>query len=84
MLEYTGAGDGARLMMLVLHDDAKREYRKDTLPAVLHADHGPAFLLCFVVERLGEGADLAGRKPLCRTVGAVMSALCQKQTFALQ
>ena len=23
---YTGAGDGARLMMLVLHDDAKREY----------------------------------------------------------
>ncbi len=26
MLEYTGAGDGKRLMMLVLHDDAKREY----------------------------------------------------------
>ena len=26
MLEYTGAGDGARLMMLVMHDDAKREY----------------------------------------------------------
>jgi len=26
MLEYTGAGPGARLMMLVLHDDAKREY----------------------------------------------------------
>jgi phosphoglycolate phosphatase-like HAD superfamily hydrolase len=26
MLEYTGAGDGARLKMLVLHDDAKREY----------------------------------------------------------
>jgi hypothetical protein len=26
MLEYTGAGDGARLCMLVLHDDAKREY----------------------------------------------------------
>ena len=26
MLEYTHAGDGARLMMLVLHDDAKREY----------------------------------------------------------
>jgi len=26
MLEYTGAGDGARLMMLVLHDDADREY----------------------------------------------------------
>jgi len=26
MLEYTGAGDGARLVMLVLHDDAAREY----------------------------------------------------------
>jgi phosphoglycolate phosphatase-like HAD superfamily hydrolase len=26
MLEYTGAGNGDRLMMLVLHDDAQREY----------------------------------------------------------
>jgi phosphoglycolate phosphatase-like HAD superfamily hydrolase len=26
MLEYTGAGDGARLKMLVHHDDAEREY----------------------------------------------------------
>ena len=26
MLEYTEAGEGARLMMLVMHDDAKREY----------------------------------------------------------
>ena len=26
MLEYTTAGDGARLAMLVSHDDAKREY----------------------------------------------------------
>ena len=26
MLEYTQAGEGARLMMLVYHDDAKREY----------------------------------------------------------
>jgi phosphoglycolate phosphatase-like HAD superfamily hydrolase len=26
MLEWTGAGVGARLMMLVLHDDAEREY----------------------------------------------------------
>ena len=26
MLEYTSAGDGARLSLLVLHDDAKREY----------------------------------------------------------
>jgi len=26
MLEWTGAGEGTRLMMLVLHDDARREY----------------------------------------------------------
>jgi phosphoglycolate phosphatase-like HAD superfamily hydrolase len=26
MLEYTGAGNGSRLMMLVLHDDDRREY----------------------------------------------------------
>ena len=26
MLEYTGAGEGARLSVLVMHDDAKREY----------------------------------------------------------
>jgi hypothetical protein len=26
MLEYTKAGDGARLSMIVLHDDARREY----------------------------------------------------------
>jgi hypothetical protein len=26
MLEYTKAGEGPRLAMLVLHDDAKREY----------------------------------------------------------
>jgi hypothetical protein len=26
MLEYTKAGDGARLVMLVLHDDPRREY----------------------------------------------------------
>jgi hypothetical protein len=31
MLEYTKAGDGARLSMIVLHDDARREY-----------DYGPA------------------------------------------
>jgi hypothetical protein len=26
MIEYTGAGDGARLMMLLLHDDGKPQY----------------------------------------------------------
>jgi phosphoserine phosphatase len=36
MLEYTKAGDGIRLAMLVMHDDAKREYAygpADGLPA---------------------------------------------------
>ena len=47
MLEYTQAGDGARLAMLVLHDDGKREYaygpaqglpdtKVGTFPQVLH------------------------------------------------
>ena len=43
MLEYTGAGDGARLAMLVLHDDATREYAygpaqwlPDTMDRILH------------------------------------------------
>jgi hypothetical protein len=30
MLEWTGSGDGKRLMLLVHHDDAKREYAYDT------------------------------------------------------
>src|SRR5215470_1568542 len=49
MLEYTQAGDGARLPMLVLHDDAKREYaygpaqglpdsRVGTFPQTLYAE----------------------------------------------
>lgn len=34
MLEWTGAGGGARLMMLVHHDDAAREYAYDTASKV--------------------------------------------------
>ncbi len=43
MLEYTQAGDGARLMMLVHHDDATREFaygptsRVGTFPDALMA-----------------------------------------------
>jgi hypothetical protein len=51
MLEWTGAGDGPRLMMLVFHDDAKREYaygparglpdtKFGTFPQSLMADAG--------------------------------------------
>jgi hypothetical protein len=43
--------------------------RKDPLPVVLHADHCPAVLLRFIVKCLGERADLAGGKSLCRAVG---------------
>jgi len=45
MLEYTGAGDGARLMMLVLHDDAQREYAYGPakgLPATKVGEFTPA------------------------------------------
>ena len=34
MLEYTKAGDGARLAMLVLHDDVKREYAYGPAPGL--------------------------------------------------
>src|SRR4029078_13271029 len=36
---------------------------EDALPVLLHADHGPAVLLRFVVERLGKCADLGVRQP---------------------
>lgn len=45
MLEYTGAGDGARLCMLVLHDDATREYAygpAEGLPATRVGEFTPA------------------------------------------
>ena len=44
MLEWTGGGDGARLMMLVHHDDATREYaygagsKIGTFPDALEAE----------------------------------------------
>ena len=43
MLEWTGAGAGARLMMLVLHDDAEREYAYG--PAKWPAGHQGRHLL---------------------------------------
>jgi hypothetical protein len=45
MLEWTGAGAGARLEMLVLHDDAAREYAygpADGLPATRVGAFTPA------------------------------------------
>src|SRR4029434_5780161 len=43
--------------------------RKDAFPVVLHADDGPALLLCFVVEGLRESADLGVAQALRRAVG---------------
>jgi phosphoglycolate phosphatase-like HAD superfamily hydrolase len=40
MLEYTGAGDGARLMMLLLHDDAEREYAYGPARGLSHSKVG--------------------------------------------
>ena len=43
MLEWTQAGDGARLMMLVHHDDPEREYAygpKSHVGTVLRCPHG--------------------------------------------
>ncbi|HEV2667936.1 MAG TPA: HAD family hydrolase, partial [Blastocatellia bacterium] len=40
MLEYTGDGDGARLMMLVLQDDANREYAYGTAQGLPDAKVG--------------------------------------------
>src|SRR5258707_5353001 len=40
MLEYTKAGDGARLAPLVLHDDAKREYAYGPAPRLPYTDDG--------------------------------------------
>jgi phosphoglycolate phosphatase-like HAD superfamily hydrolase len=40
MLEYTKAGDGARLSMIVLHDDAKREYAYGPAQGLPHTKVG--------------------------------------------
>ncbi len=47
MLEWTGAGDGVRLMMLVFHDDAKREYAygpADGLPDTKFGTFSPSLM----------------------------------------
>jgi phosphoserine phosphatase len=47
MLEWTGAGGGARLMMLVLHDDATREYAygpADGLPDTRFGTFSPSLM----------------------------------------
>src|SRR5258706_898893 len=56
--------------------------RKDALPVVLHADHRPAFFLCFIVERLREGAELAVGQTRCRAISVLSrSVVMQHQHF---
>ena len=58
MLEYTQAGDGARLSVLVLHDDARREYAYGPAQGLPDTKVG-AFSAGTV--RPGEPAGLGGR-----------------------
>ena len=53
MLEYTGAGDGARLMMLVHHDDAKREYAYGPQGCRTQGRHVPQTLYAEAKQKAG-------------------------------
>ena len=55
MLEYTGAGDGARLVMLVLHDDAAREYAYGPARACPTARSAPSRRRCMTKRRRRAG-----------------------------
>lgn len=69
MLEWTGAGDGARLMMLVFHDDAKREYAYG--PANGEADtHFGAFTQSLMDEAGDKGWRVISMKNDWRTIFA--------------
>jgi phosphoglycolate phosphatase-like HAD superfamily hydrolase len=56
MLEWTQAGDGARLMMLVHHDDAGREYAYDT------KSHVGIFSDALMAEAKGRGWTVISMK----------------------
>ena len=56
MLEWTSAGDGARLMMLVLHDDAEREYAYGPANGLPDTKVG-TFSQALVDEAKSEGLD---------------------------
>jgi len=58
MLEYTKAGDGARLSMLVLHDDAEREYAygpAQRLPKTKVGTFTQALTVLFPIHRATSG-----------------------------
>ena len=59
MLEYTQAGDGARLAMLVLHDDAKREYAYGPAQGLPDTKVGPSPRRCTTRPRRRAGPSSA-------------------------
>jgi phosphoglycolate phosphatase-like HAD superfamily hydrolase len=67
MLEYTGAGGGARLMMLVLHDDAQREYAYGPA-AGLPASNIGAFSPALYDEARSKGWDVISMRKDWRVV----------------
>ena len=56
MLEYTGAGDGLRLKMLVLHDDAKREYAYGPPKGFPTQKSAPSLRICTTRRRRTAGS----------------------------
>ena len=85
MLEYTGAGDGARLMMLVLHDDAKREYAYGPAHGLPDTKVG-TFTQALYDEAKTERLDRDQHEErleahLCLRTKQLMSAFDPKRTF---
>jgi phosphoglycolate phosphatase-like HAD superfamily hydrolase len=68
MLEWTGAGAGTRLKMLVYHDDARREYAYGPARGLPDTKVGIFTQAC--MTRLGARA---GPSSACRTIGSAFS-----------
>jgi hypothetical protein len=62
MLEYTKAGEGERLAVLVLHDDAKREYAYGPAQGFRTPRSAPLPRRCTTKQRRKTGSLLACRK----------------------
>jgi hypothetical protein len=58
-LEYTRAGDGARLAMLVLHDDAHREYAYGPAQGLLDTKVGRFRKSSMTAQRRAAGSSSA-------------------------
>ncbi len=69
MLEYTKAGDGARLSMLVLHDDAAREYAYGPAQGLPDTKVGP-FTQVLYDEAKKQGWTVISMKNDCKRIFA--------------